>query len=354
MSNTESKSKEVLFKNNKIVKAKYDLNTVQNRVYQYILYKMQQNELEAPGVYEAFISLDDFRKLIKNKNQWKVESIKTILRQLRKGTIYIELLDDKGKKKWYDYSLITGAEYSEDTGYFRIEASKTIYDLLKEYLDDGYTPVNIAIFLSLGNSYAQRLYELLRLWTNTKTVINYKVEELKELLLLEGKYNRYPDFKRRVVIPAIEELKEKAQLSINLREIYQGKKVVSLDFIVKDDDDRIYFKKESTVQNPLFDEIGLDTDDDYYIPKELRLSTSCINRFINKYKDYDFRSYVLKDCLFDAEARTLEKDNIDIIDYKSFAYFQTILDSNLEKNKQRLMDEFNRENRYKDIEEFYS
>ena len=52
----------------------------------------------------------------------------------------------------------------------------------------GYTPVNVQIWLSLNNSYSQRFYDLLRLWSGTKDIVNYKVEEIKELLMLDDKY----------------------------------------------------------------------------------------------------------------------------------------------------------------------
>ena len=58
------------------------------------------------------------------------------------------------------------------------------------------------------NYYAQRIYELLRLWSGTKTVITYGVEELKEFFMLQDSYPQYGNFKRRVILPAIKELND--------------------------------------------------------------------------------------------------------------------------------------------------
>lgn len=60
----------------------------------------------------------------------------------------------------------------------------------------GYTPINLKVYVSLNNPNSQRLYDLLRLWSNTKNLISYDVEEMKELLMLENKYNKYSDFKK--------------------------------------------------------------------------------------------------------------------------------------------------------------
>ena len=117
-------NKDYLYKNNKIIKARYNLTTIQNRVYQFILFKMQQNIKTAPtGIYEAEIHLDEFKEIIKNRNEQNILSIKNLLTTLRKGTIYLEEKDNNGFKKWHEYSFINGYDYNEQTQRFRIEAS---------------------------------------------------------------------------------------------------------------------------------------------------------------------------------------------------------------------------------------
>lgn len=64
--------------------------------------------------------------------------------------------------------------------------------------DRFYTPINLLIWLQFKLNSTQRLYELLRLWSNSKQVITYSVSELKEVMMLEGKYNQYRDFKKNI------------------------------------------------------------------------------------------------------------------------------------------------------------
>lgn len=333
-------NKEILYKNNRIIKAKYDLTTIQNRVYQYILYKMQQNSLNNPtGIYEAYINISEFKNIIKNRNEQSIDSIKNILTTLRKGTIYIEEQDSKGYKKWHDYSFISGHDYDEKEGVFRVEASATIYNLLKNYMAGGYTPINLVIFLSLGNSNAQRLYELLRLWSRPgiKKDITYTIEELREYLLLENRYERYSDFNRRILKPAIKELNEKANLKITIEEKKEGRKVTAIIFKVLDSDKRV---KETSTRKIMNE----NTNNDFYIPEELRLDKSCYSRFANAYEGYDFHSPFLREFLFDAESRTLEKDNVEVITYKNFRYFQKILDAKIEQNAKSALSSYPNDN----------
>lgn len=256
-STAKQESKEViLMKNNVITKAKFNITTVENRIFQLVMYKLQK---KGTGVLECQITIDEFRKIIKNKSQLDAKAIIEILVALRKQSIFFrktkeEQNKDKKAKKpfsiWSEWGIINGHEYDEETETFTIEASEKVHSLLHDYMKGGYTPVNLSVFFSLSNSYAQRFYDLLRLWSKNKRVITYTIAELKELLMLEGKYPRYVDFKRRVIKPAIDELNETGMFDIKIKENRKGRSVESISFIVTDLDKRIYFENTSVLIPP--------------------------------------------------------------------------------------------------------
>ena len=229
-------------KNNVLIKARYNINTVENKIFQLILYKMQKNS-NSKDLKKCTIQHQEFKDIIKRTNNSTIKAINECLEELRKSCIEIET-----ESKWLKYGFINGFTYDKKNQEFTIKADAEIYELLFNYLK-GYTPVNLAIFFSFKGYYTQRLYELLRLWSNTKTVITYTVDEIKELLKLEDQYSDYCNFKRRVITPSIKELNEKAMLQIDFKENKIGKRVTSIDFIVTDNDKRKYFEgnKESNV-----------------------------------------------------------------------------------------------------------
>ena len=96
--------------------------------------------------------------------------------------------------------------------------------MLVNYKESGYTPLNLAMMFSLKGIYAYRMYELLRMWSNTKSIINYTVQELKEFLMLDNKksYNTYANFKNKVILPAINELND---LNIEEADLERKKKI---------------------------------------------------------------------------------------------------------------------------------
>jgi hypothetical protein len=146
----------VLMKNNILVKARYNLSLVENRIFLFMLYKLQK---ENDGILKCSISHKEFKEIIKFKEKNTVKGILEVLEELRKKPIFFK--EEKKSKKgnlWGAYGFINGYTYDDELGMFNIEASKKIHDILKEYLKMGYTPINVQIWLSLNNSYSQRFY----------------------------------------------------------------------------------------------------------------------------------------------------------------------------------------------------
>ena len=231
---TKEKSK-ILMKNNIMVKAKYDLNLIENRAFQLILFNFQKKNEDT---LIAEIPRKDFEDILKKDLYKTKKGLNQVLDKLYNAEIYF--IDEEGDGK---ARFINNFKFIENDTKVRIKADAEIYKMLFDYLK-GYTPINLPIFFSFKSYYSQRMYEFLRLWSNTKNVVSYTIEELRELLMLENKYGLYKDFKRRVIKVAIDELNEKSLMEISFKENKTGKKVTSIDFIVKDNDKRTYFKED--------------------------------------------------------------------------------------------------------------
>ncbi|WP_332842262.1 replication initiation protein [Paraclostridium sp. AKS81] len=296
-----------------------------------------------------------------------VKGILEVLEDLRKKPIYFK--EEKKNKKgnlWGAYGFINGYEYDDELGIFNIEASEKIHNLLKEYLKMGYTPVNVQIWLSLNNSYAQRFYDLLRLWSGTKDTINYKLDEIKELLMLEDKYSKYNDFKRRVILPAIKELNETGYFEIDIKENKVGRKVDSIDFYIKDLDKRKYFTKDEIIKEIPgieLEEVAITYDEndcenkeeiiindkviiepeiisdtkenkmEIFIPDESIFTKGTLRRVKMDFKDIDFKNKYMEKAFEDAVMITLDKDDVETIKATSYKFFKGTLDNKIVEYK---------------------
>ena len=330
----ELENNKILMKNNLLVKARYNLSLVENRIFLFMLYKLQK---ECNGVLKCSIPHKEFKEIIRCKESNTIKGILNVLEELRRKPIFFK--EEKKNKKgnlWGAYGFINGYFYDDELGTFNIEASEKIHEILREYLKMGYTPVNVQIWLSLNNSYSQRFYDLLRLWSGTKNVITYKIDEIKELLMLEDKYDRYNDFKRRVIIPAIKGLNDTGFFDITINENKIGRRVESIDFIVKDLDKRVYFDKKEIKENTIEldkKEYNLNNKDikrdDFYVPNKQLFTSKTLSDFKNDFSVYDFKESKIKNKFYEAIGATLEKDDAEKIYAKSYNYFKKTLENKL-------------------------
>ena len=223
---------QVLFKSNALIKAKYDFTVSQNRVLQKAFYEIQKNKINV-----AKITLQELKSLIKFKDYSTVEGIKRFLENLKEN----EIMHIKDNGEWLKVQVISGYKYNPTTKIFKIEIPMLLLQLIHEYTQTGFTPTNVAKYIGLGATNAQRLYELLRMWTGNKTIIEYSVDEIKEYLMLQNKYKVFNNFRVRVIESAVKELREKELLDIyNVEYVKTGRKVTSIKFYVKDLEPRTY------------------------------------------------------------------------------------------------------------------
>ena len=335
--------KKILMKNNELIsKTRNNITTIENRIFQTVLYKLQRS---SEDTYSCTISHDEFKSFIKNNNQSTIKAITTILTNLRKQSIYIKKYKKNGEIIWGQFGFINGFLYDEELNLFTIKASDEVYAMLKDYLGSGYTPVNLLLYLKLNNSYAQRLYELLRLWTNSKYVINYSVKELKELMMIEDKYEKYADFKRRVLLSSVKELNSMGIFNVQIKENKIGRKVDSIDFIVQDLDKRKYFYKDileldnkdfNVLNNEKeeFESISIEVGKykkEFYVPNKKLFTAKTLSLFEVDFNNYNFNDNNIKNKFYESIGVTLEKDDVEKIYMKSYNYFKKVLTSKLEE-----------------------
>lgn len=340
--NKEEYKNKILFKDNVLVRTKYDLKTIENKLFTMILYKFQKEQ----NILKCKMTHEEIKSIVKNKNENSVKGIGNILDKLSTKKIYIEEVKNDGVNKiWHKYNLINGFSYDEEFNTFEIEATEKIYSLVSKKFEDGkYTPINLAVFLGLKNPYSQRLYDLLRLWSYSKKIINYKVEDLKEYLMLEESYPEYGNFKRRVIAPAIKELNSTDFFKIEVKEHKIGRKVESIDFIVEDLDKRKYFNKSKFIDKDIIEmdmSKIIDVKEDinknnhteenktFYVPNKKLFTSKTLEYFTNDFKEIDFKDNTYKKLLQESILATLEKDDEEKIKVKSYNYFKKTLENKL-------------------------
>lgn len=325
--------KQILMKNNELIKTRYDFTVIENRIFMYMLYKLQK---DPNGEMVCHMTRSELKQLIKRTNQQTVKGICESFDKLMSKRIGFKII--VGDNEGYDWNkcvLITRYAYNDVTDTFRLYCSEIVYDFLTCYynIDDeknkkfyGHTPINLLVYFSLENTMAQRMYELLRLWSNSKEVITYTVDEIKELFMIEDKYSNYSDFKKYIINPSVKSLNKSGAFDITIKENKTGRKVTSISFNVKDLDDRIYFKKDNSEENKNnTSEKPQNQSEEFFIPDKSLFTTGAIILFKKDFKTFDFKEQYLQDAFYDSIAAAFDVDNTDKIKRTNYNYFKQSL-----------------------------
>jgi plasmid replication initiation protein len=213
----------IVTKSNKLINCDYDLSVFEQKI---ILTLASMVEPQDTEFKEYEFKIKDFIKLLGLKDQSKYTEIPKITRELMKKVFEIREGNDILQLSW-----LSSARYKTGKGtvILKFDSNLKPYMLgLKEF----YTSYKLANVLILKSKYSIRLYEILK--SNLfKNCIEIELEELKSMVGAKAEYFKvYADFKRKVILQARKELKEKTDINFDFEEVKTGRKTTSIKFII--------------------------------------------------------------------------------------------------------------------------
>lgn len=169
---------------------------------------------------------------------FKVKNLKNSL-NLEKGKEYkiikeaVELLSSKTiliKSSLKTFNVFDVCNYVKKRGEFIISFSKDMIDVLNNF-KKGFTLLDLKYLLNLKSLYSVRFYEILKQYEKLKER-KIDVTDLKFLLGINDKYDRYHNFKQRVIEPALRDINRSTDIYIDYTENKVGKKTTSISFCI--------------------------------------------------------------------------------------------------------------------------
>lgn len=106
---------------------------------------------------------------------------------------------------------------------FDEDLQKYIFGLFKNF-----TQYELLCVLPMRSHYSFRIYELLKSYAFQKYHY-FTLDELKKLLVVEN-YDRFPDFRRKVIEPAIKEINTYTDLKVSWEPKKESKKIIGITF----------------------------------------------------------------------------------------------------------------------------
>lgn len=232
--------KNLVVKNNKLNGVTFFDSSVQLKIFSKIIVEIRKNqELES---YKFAVNdlIKDFN-YSKENYAWLKKTCKAMIRTL-----------EFEKKEGFCLIVLFTKIETKEKGYITFTVNNELKPFILEQTAS-FTSYFLSNIAGLKSAYSLRIYELLKQYQDTDTKRGwYKVtlQDIKSRLnIADDKYQQYKHFKEKVLKVAQNELIAKTDIHFELQEIKQGRKVETLHFKIKPNNEIVKNEVEQTQES---------------------------------------------------------------------------------------------------------
>jgi hypothetical protein len=227
----------VIVQHNALVNARFDLSTVEMRLFMAMLSRIGRDDNE---FREMHIPLTEIVALSGRRPSSKdYQQVAGMCDQLVSRILHIERPAEGRRRRERRVSatpdfdkipLMAYAKYRGEEGALRVRFNDEVMPYLLQ-LHQNFTKAQVVQLLKLKSPHSYRIYWLLKEYA-TFGVRVLGVEELKSILNLYGQYKQFPLFRLRVLDRAQQELSQ-TDLPFEYELLREGKAVTQIKFLFK-------------------------------------------------------------------------------------------------------------------------
>lgn len=221
----------VVKSNSLIQNTRYNLSVVEQRIILRLIQIIKPTDVRFE--YYQF-SIKEFCEIcgISDQSGQTYNYIKNTVRQLRDKSFVIKDGSEEIICGW-----INEAVFNNESGIIKILLSEKLKPYLLE-LKNNFTEYSLYFILGMRSKYSIRLYELLKSHQYKKT-FEIDIEQLKASLLAET-YDRFFDFKRKVIEIAVQEINCYSDIiaEYSCKKVGRGFKTISFNVRYKNADEQ--------------------------------------------------------------------------------------------------------------------
>jgi plasmid replication initiation protein len=227
---TETEVKYKVFKHNDLIQMTRNTMSLNGKkIIAYLISKIQKDDEDFLEQKLEVVKLIELIGL-NGTSGANYQIIKDSIKNIAEPCVWWTLPNGKETLvRWIDKPLI-----DKGSGLIEIKLDSDLKPYLLDLHKKGFfTAYLLEDVLNLKSNYAFNLYELLKSYENKKE-ITIDLDDLK-LRLNAGNYNKYANFRQKVLDVATAEINEKTDLLISWKPIkgaYSGRKVTEIEFII--------------------------------------------------------------------------------------------------------------------------
>lgn len=207
-----------------VTMARHSLSTAEMRIMMRIMAELQVQMYQLQATKEDYktsselaqLGLGDVtlvlrtKDLLEHSDSRNHKAVRDALESLTKKPVNLKIHDEYGLRKEYFTHLIMEGGYDYRELEVEVKISKNLLPYLLA-LGKGFTRYSLDVAFNASTPYTMKLYFLTSHWRD-KGVFEANITEIREWFLLQQKYKEPCSIKRRVLTPAIKELKERGDV----------------------------------------------------------------------------------------------------------------------------------------------
>lgn len=253
------KGKYIAVRPNALIEARYDLKSRQNDIMDMVLSKIEDDN---NYLYE--LNVNDYRKLYKSDTSNIYRDLKKAVKSMEGLGFYLINSTSKGVEKETFFAWFASIDYLETEGKIVVEVGQRLKGLLIEMKKRIYYKIEYP--LNFSSIYSKRIYYYLKSFEDTGWRVD-NLDVLRKKLQCPGSYNKYGLFRTKVLDIAKKEINSCSDISFDIEEIKNGRKVNSIKFIIKSNNNA--YPQKQIVK----DEVAFDIEEKHLdvIEKDIRL-----------------------------------------------------------------------------------
>jgi len=220
------KSTALVVKHNSLIEGRYDLTLQEKRLILWLVSEISPDDTGFKRYRVRIKELAEFVGCSNNHNIYR--EMVGITERIMERVLKVKSADGRKVElfHWMSY-----ASYDVGTGY----AEFSLSDELKPYLLDlkkNFTKLQLRYAIGIKSAYGVRIYELLKQY-ETIGERTIGVTDLRELCgIAASQYDKFKDFRVRVVDIAVREINERTDIFISYDYISTGRKVTAIRFSI--------------------------------------------------------------------------------------------------------------------------
>ena len=272
---------------NDFASGKYDLSALEQKL---VLINIASIKFEDEHFNANTFRVVDMARLLKVAPEMLYRDLKMACDSLTNKKIYIQKEDGS----WEFLVLVPTAKYIAKTGTVLMRLNEDAKPYLLQ-LRDMFTSFELSNILNLKSKYSIRIYQLMKSHSYRKELI-ITLDDLKYRLSLDDKkqksYRLFSNVSERVLKPAMKEINDKTDITIDYETIKQGRKIYALRFKIKDKQKVIINPKEiSNGRKQQKNNQSKRKDNSFFNFQEREYDYDYLEKVLTGEEEYDGRPY---------------------------------------------------------------